>query len=200
MADAVAGARQGQKTPDGYYNIERMLRRVLATRGTVLLCGTCMDARGLRDDEVLEGSRRSTMDELASETHPPARSSSSDPEDARTRNTPLSFAGRRWAWPNRPSRRARDRLGRARSRCGRHTGHGRGADNPDMEAADNRIRTRGTSDHIRMTSRAASDGRHRLPSGGPECHRRDQSQSRRPDKCRLSNAALRHWSAAPVTV
>ena len=32
MADAVIGAKAGQKTPDGYYNIERMLKRVLAGR------------------------------------------------------------------------------------------------------------------------------------------------------------------------
>ena len=33
MADAVVAARGGQKTPDGYYNIERMLKRVLAEQG-----------------------------------------------------------------------------------------------------------------------------------------------------------------------
>jgi len=64
MADAVAGARKGQQTPDGYYNIERMLKRV-AVKGRVLLCGTCMDARGIGEAEVLEGANRSTMDELA---------------------------------------------------------------------------------------------------------------------------------------
>ncbi len=64
MADAVAGARKGQQTPDGYYNIERMLKRV-AAKGRVLLCGTCMDARGIGADEVLDGASRSTMDELA---------------------------------------------------------------------------------------------------------------------------------------
>ena len=68
MADAVVAARRGQKTPDGYYNLERMLKRVLAGRGQVLLCGTCMDARGLTEAELMEGSRRSTMDELATET------------------------------------------------------------------------------------------------------------------------------------
>lgn len=68
MADAVAGARRGQKTPDGYYNLERMLKRVAKGGGEVLLCGTCMDARGLGDDEMLEGARRSTMDELAEAT------------------------------------------------------------------------------------------------------------------------------------
>jgi uncharacterized protein involved in oxidation of intracellular sulfur len=68
MADAVAAARTGQKTPDGYYNVERMLRRVLIGRGQVLLCGTCMDARGLAADDVLDGARRSTMDELSATT------------------------------------------------------------------------------------------------------------------------------------
>jgi uncharacterized protein involved in oxidation of intracellular sulfur len=68
MADAVAGARAGQKTPDGYYNIERMLKRVLAGNGKVLLCGTCMDARGLDDTALMAGARRGTMDELAAAT------------------------------------------------------------------------------------------------------------------------------------
>jgi len=65
MADAVIGARAGQKTPEGYYNIERMLKRVLAGKGQVLLCGTCMDARGLTDSEMMSGAKRSSMDELA---------------------------------------------------------------------------------------------------------------------------------------
>ncbi len=68
MADAVLAAKAGQKTPDGYYNVERMLKRVLAGHGRVLLCGICMDARGLTDAELMEGARRSTMDELAAAT------------------------------------------------------------------------------------------------------------------------------------
>ncbi len=60
-------AKAGQKTPDGYYNTERMLRRVIS-KGKVLLCGTCMDARGLADNEILDGAERSTMDALAQET------------------------------------------------------------------------------------------------------------------------------------
>jgi uncharacterized protein involved in oxidation of intracellular sulfur len=57
-----------QKTPDGYYNIERMLKRVVTAKGMVLLCGTCMDARGISDAELMDGVRRSTMDELANAT------------------------------------------------------------------------------------------------------------------------------------
>jgi uncharacterized protein involved in oxidation of intracellular sulfur len=68
MADSVVAAKAGQKTPDGYYNIERMLKRVLAGNGKVLLCGTCMDARGLDDATLMAGARRSTMDELAAAT------------------------------------------------------------------------------------------------------------------------------------
>ncbi len=68
MADSVVAARKGQKTPDGYYNIERMLKRVVAGKGRVLLCGTCMDARGMTEAELTDGARRSTMDELAAET------------------------------------------------------------------------------------------------------------------------------------
>jgi uncharacterized protein involved in oxidation of intracellular sulfur len=68
MADAVLAGKAQQKTPEGYYNVERMLKRVLSGKGTVLLCGTCMDARGMGDAELMDGARRSTMDELANAT------------------------------------------------------------------------------------------------------------------------------------
>jgi len=68
MADAVTCAKKGQKTPDGYYNIERMLKRFSLGSHRVLLCGTCMDARGLTEAELVEGAQRSTMDELARAT------------------------------------------------------------------------------------------------------------------------------------
>lgn len=68
IADAVLAAKAQQKTPEGYYNVERMLRRVLNGKGNVLLCGTCLDARGIADVELIEGTRRSTMDELANAT------------------------------------------------------------------------------------------------------------------------------------
>ena len=68
IADAVSCAKKGQKTPDGYYNIERMLKRFTLRTHRILLCGTCMDARGLTEAEFIEGARRSTMDELAKAT------------------------------------------------------------------------------------------------------------------------------------
>lgn len=68
MADAVTAAKTGQKTPDGYYNVERMLKGVVVGKGQILSCGTCMDARGLADTEMVAGARRSNMAELATMT------------------------------------------------------------------------------------------------------------------------------------
>lgn len=62
MGDAVACAKSGQKVPAGYYNAGDMVRMV---GGEIGLCGTCMDARGLTDDQVVTGARRSTLKELA---------------------------------------------------------------------------------------------------------------------------------------
>lgn len=62
MGDAVACAKNGQKVPAGYYNAGDMVRMV---GGEVGLCGTCMDARGMSDDRVVEGARRSTLKDLA---------------------------------------------------------------------------------------------------------------------------------------
>ena len=64
MADAVACGKAGQKVPEGYYNIQLMLGKVLR-KGEVALCGTCMDARGVSDAEIVEGARRSTLVQLA---------------------------------------------------------------------------------------------------------------------------------------
>ncbi|MDZ7802081.1 MAG: DsrE family protein [Trueperaceae bacterium] len=69
MADGTNCAKQGQETPDGYYNLARMLRILLRKNADVGACGTCMDARGLREDELLDGVHRSTMEELATWTH-----------------------------------------------------------------------------------------------------------------------------------
>ncbi len=68
MSDAVLAAKNGQNTPQGYYNAEEMLERIIASKGQVLLCGTCMDTRGLKEAEIVTGARRSTMYELAAVT------------------------------------------------------------------------------------------------------------------------------------
>lgn len=68
LADAVLCAKKGQKTPDGYYNVERMVKRFATGNHKLLLCGTCMDARGLSEVEFVDGAKRSSMDELATAT------------------------------------------------------------------------------------------------------------------------------------
>ena len=65
MGDAASCARRGQKVPQGYYNIEVMLHQVGRQGGTIGVCGSCMDARGLSDDDLTEMTRRSTLEELA---------------------------------------------------------------------------------------------------------------------------------------
>ncbi len=64
LGDGASGAKAGQQTPNGYYNIERMLKNVIRKGARVLVCGTCMDTRGLSAEDLLEGAARSTMDEL----------------------------------------------------------------------------------------------------------------------------------------
>ena len=65
MADAVTCAIPGQKTPDGYYNIERMLKSMIRKGAQVKACGTCADARGVRELILIEGVELSTMSHLA---------------------------------------------------------------------------------------------------------------------------------------
>jgi uncharacterized protein involved in oxidation of intracellular sulfur len=65
MADAVTGAMENQNTPQGYYNIERMLRAIINNGGKVKLCGGCIDARGLAELKYIAGCEKSSMKELA---------------------------------------------------------------------------------------------------------------------------------------
>ncbi len=69
MGDAAACAKAGQKVPEGYYNVQHMLGRVARTTADAVgVCGTCMDARGLTTEQLMEGAHRSTLDELAAWT------------------------------------------------------------------------------------------------------------------------------------
>lgn len=64
IGDAAAAAHRQQKVPAGFYNLETMLGSVVRHGGIVGVCGTCMDARGIAAEDLLEGSHRSTLDEL----------------------------------------------------------------------------------------------------------------------------------------
>ncbi len=61
MADAVTCALANQITPNGYYNIERMLKLAMNKGAKVKICGSCAEARGLKNVQLLEGVEISTM-------------------------------------------------------------------------------------------------------------------------------------------
>ncbi len=65
MADAAFGAMQNQETPNGYYNIERMIRYILKKGGNVSACGSCLKARGVQMGHLVEGVTEGTMDLLS---------------------------------------------------------------------------------------------------------------------------------------
>jgi uncharacterized protein involved in oxidation of intracellular sulfur len=64
MGDSALAAKAGQKVPQGFYNIQNMVASVARHGGEVAVCGTCLDARGIGDGELMEGVHRGTMDEL----------------------------------------------------------------------------------------------------------------------------------------
>mgnify|MGYP001576517333 FL=1 len=64
MGDAAACAKKDQKVPQGYYNIEVMLKNLARRNSGIGVCGTCMDARGLAETELADGAKRSTLAEL----------------------------------------------------------------------------------------------------------------------------------------
>lgn len=65
MADAATCALTGQETPDGYYNIERMLKLAVAKGAKIKICGTCAAARGIKNAQFVKGAELSTMAELS---------------------------------------------------------------------------------------------------------------------------------------
>jgi uncharacterized protein involved in oxidation of intracellular sulfur len=68
MGDAAACARAGQKVAQGFYNIGDMVYAAGKAGARIGACGTCMDARGIAENELVEGAHRSTMDELTAWT------------------------------------------------------------------------------------------------------------------------------------
>jgi uncharacterized protein involved in oxidation of intracellular sulfur len=63
MGDSVICAIAGQQTPNGYYNLERMVKS-LVKRGQVAYCGTCVETRGIQTGMLVEGVLPGSMDML----------------------------------------------------------------------------------------------------------------------------------------
>lgn len=65
MADAVGCALPDQTTPQGYYNIERMMKSIIKRGGKVKACGSCIDARGIKNLKLIDGVEVSNMSEFS---------------------------------------------------------------------------------------------------------------------------------------
>jgi uncharacterized protein involved in oxidation of intracellular sulfur len=68
IGDAVSCARSGQKVPPGYYNVETMLRALAKRGASIGVCGSCIDARGINEVDLVEGAHRGSMEELTAWT------------------------------------------------------------------------------------------------------------------------------------
>lgn len=66
MGDAVFIAKRGQKPPNGFYNLQVMLNKIVRLAPErVEVCGVCMDARGMADAELITGTQRGAIEKLA---------------------------------------------------------------------------------------------------------------------------------------
>jgi uncharacterized protein involved in oxidation of intracellular sulfur len=65
MGDAVGCAMANQQVPDGFYHLDRMITSAARHGAEVGCCGSCLDARGIGEDLLTKGARRSSLDELA---------------------------------------------------------------------------------------------------------------------------------------
>jgi len=68
IGDAAACAKHGQMVPQGFYNLELMLHPILRHHGQIGVCGSCMDARAIKESELVEGCHRSSLEELTNWT------------------------------------------------------------------------------------------------------------------------------------
>jgi uncharacterized protein involved in oxidation of intracellular sulfur len=65
MGDAASAAHRNQRVPPGYYNVEAMLGNVVRRGGQIAVCGACMDARGISSEQLADGCKRGSLEELA---------------------------------------------------------------------------------------------------------------------------------------
>ena len=60
IGDAVTAAKKGQKPPEGFYNLGQMLKDLIDQGSPVVACRTCINARGVTKEELIEGVRVGT--------------------------------------------------------------------------------------------------------------------------------------------
>ncbi len=54
--DSVVAAKKGQTTPAGYYNIGNMMAEILKKGAEVRACLTCANARGIKQEDFVDGA------------------------------------------------------------------------------------------------------------------------------------------------
>jgi uncharacterized protein involved in oxidation of intracellular sulfur len=65
VGDAISMAKKGQNTPQGYYNLEKMLTDLIGKGANVRVCGTCLKSRGLGKEDLVGGVEVGSMIGLA---------------------------------------------------------------------------------------------------------------------------------------
>jgi len=55
LEDGVTVAKKGQRPPEGYYNLEKMLAQLIQNGAQVRACTTCLQARGINQDDLVSG-------------------------------------------------------------------------------------------------------------------------------------------------
>jgi len=55
LEDGVTVAKKGQRPPEGYHNLEKMLTELVQNGAKVLACSTCLQARGLNQNDLVPG-------------------------------------------------------------------------------------------------------------------------------------------------
>jgi len=65
FGDAVGCAIADQILPNGYYHLDRMITSAGRHGAEIGLCGSCLDARGVKSEAIVPAARRSNLDEVS---------------------------------------------------------------------------------------------------------------------------------------
>jgi len=63
VEDGIFAGKKNQD-PTAYDNVGKWMEDVISERANVKACGVCMKARGLSEDELIEGIEKTTMNSL----------------------------------------------------------------------------------------------------------------------------------------
>ena len=64
LGDGVVSGLRRQSPSDASYNVQEMLRMLRGQNVSIGACRTCLEARGIDDQSLVEGVQRRTLDDL----------------------------------------------------------------------------------------------------------------------------------------